>query len=235
MTLLRATPTIAHLARLYFELGRQGARTVGKRASWPYGEPDRETLLALAGEMSRYDPRLFEALVEFCGRTWRHIDPLRLRTLMAQMHSPQVFGVIGAFVQHLDSSDECTYFFEYLLRGWNPVAPQLFYQMHYAPGSPRALRAAAESIAEFRYWGFLVEQGPVLHQATKRAAGTYSADARRNIVSRLLEQHQRITVKDYLVAVHYSISRQQAYLDLKAHSGLRQEGHGRGSHWGKSV
>lgn len=230
-SLLQSSPTLSHLARLYYELGKIGSRTVGKKVQWPYGKPDRETLLALAAEMARYDPRLFEALAELLGRTWNTFSPLRVRQLMLQMHTPQVFGVLGAFVQQLDATAECAYFFEYLMRGWKPVSPQLFYQHHYAPGSRRALRAATESVAEFRAWGFCAEQGPVLSQANKRAAGTYGNAARQNIVSRMLTHHPTITVKEYLTAVHYSISRQQAYADLKAYPGLTHDGRGRGSRW----
>lgn len=229
--MLQRIPTTNDVSRLYYELGQLGARTVGKHAAWPYGRPDREELLALAADMSRYDPRLFEALVEFLGRTWNTVSPLRVRQLMSQMSTPQVFGVLGAFVQQLDASEECLYFFEYLMRGWKPVPSQLFYQHHYAPGSSRALRAAAESVAEFRAWGFCAEQGPVLYQASKRAAGTYGTAARHNIVARLLTQHPTITVKEYLTAVHFSISRQQAYADLKAYPGLTHDGRGRGSRW----
>ncbi|MBI4365322.1 MAG: hypothetical protein HY543_00730 [Deltaproteobacteria bacterium] len=228
---LRAVPTTAHLARLYYELGRRGARTVGKRVSWPYGAPDQETLLALAADMARYDPRLFEALIEWLGRRWREFCPLRLRMAMPRMRTPQVLGVLGAFVRPLGASSECGYFFEYVMRGWPPVPPQLFYHLHYQLGSPRMLRAATEPVAEFLTWGFLAERGPVVRQATKGAGGTFHPAARRNIVARLLAQRSTLTLKDYLAAVQHSISRQQAYLDLKSMPLLRRSGRGRGSRW----
>ena len=55
-----APPTTNHLSRIYFELAKLGARALGEKRPWLYGNvKDAEDILALALQMSRYDPRLF--------------------------------------------------------------------------------------------------------------------------------------------------------------------------------
>ncbi len=233
--LLHGIPSTHDLARMYYELARLGARTVGKKCAWRYNASSPETLLALAADMSRYDPRLFEALTQLLGRSWRQFSPLRVRDLFPRLQSPQVFGVIGAFVHHLDDSAECRYYFEYLTRGLVPVPQQLFYHHLHAPGFPRALRSATETVAEFAKWGFLSEQGPVLTQANKGVAGTYTPAARHNILRRLLTARPTMQLREYLAAVQHSISRQQAVTDLKSFPGLRVRGHGRSARWVAKV
>ncbi len=64
--MLIETPSTKHLSRMYYELGKIKANCVGMKSSWPYKAiKNREHLLALACDMSRYDPRLFEILVNY--------------------------------------------------------------------------------------------------------------------------------------------------------------------------
>lgn len=54
--LLEHPPTEDETERLYHELARIGAPSVGRPAEWPYRIESKEHLLALAGEMLRHDP-----------------------------------------------------------------------------------------------------------------------------------------------------------------------------------
>ncbi|MBI2345911.1 MAG: hypothetical protein HYV03_03330 [Deltaproteobacteria bacterium] len=107
----------------------------------------------------------------------------------------------------------------------------MFFQHLYSPGSRRAFQAASETVAEFARWGFLASARPVIAQAGKRTVGSYPAWARRNILRRLLVERREITLAIYLAALHGSLSRQQAYLDLQQFPELRRTGHGRGATW----
>lgn len=229
--MLQGTPTPDHLARVYYALGRIGVRTVGRKAPWPYTPETPEALIGLAAEMSRWDPRLFEALVEYVGRTWRDIRPVRWRAVMRRMQTPQVIGVIGGFVEALAHDPEADGLFSALMKGWTPVSTQLFFHHLYSPGSARATGAAATSVAEFSRWGFLSDLRPVIAQAGKQTVGTYDAAARRAILQRLLVERSTVTIAQYLAALHRSISRQQAYLDLRQFPKLMYVGRGRAARW----
>lgn len=229
--MLQGTPTPDHLARVYYELGRIGARTVGRKVAWPYAPEAPEALIGLAADMSRWDPRLFEALVEYVGRTWRDIRPVRWRAVMHRMQTPQVFGVIGGFVEALARDPEAGLLFSALMEGWRPVSTQLFFHHLYSPGSALATEAAATSVAEFSRWGFLSDLRPVIAQAGKQTVGTYDAAARRAILRRLFVERSTVTIAQYLAALHQSISRQQAYLDLRQFPKLTHVGRGRAARW----
>lgn len=229
--MLHGIPGTNDLERIYYELGRVGARAVGRKARWAYAPRDRETLLGLAADMSRYDPRLFEVLMDYCLRHWRDLHPARLRRVMQTMQTPQVFGVVGEFLRGVVDDPEVAPLFGYLLHGWRAVPLQLFFHHLYPPGSAGATEAAEAGVAEFRRWGFLATERPVNVPAAKTTIGSYDPSARRNILRRLLAERGRITVAAYRAAVHDAISRQQAYLDLTQYPGLRPSGRGRSAQW----
>lgn len=61
--LLEHAPTDQELERLYYELARIGAPSVGRRQPWKYAPRDLEQLVVLACEMLRFDPRLLSILL----------------------------------------------------------------------------------------------------------------------------------------------------------------------------
>lgn len=224
-------PSAADLTHLYYELGRLGVRTVGQPIPWQFSPKNAEELLALAADCSRYDPRLFDALVEFLWRSWSTFHPVRLRRAMATMWTPQVFGVLAEFFHARTSDRECHYYYEYLLRGYARVPYQFFFHFLHGPGTASAQRTAEESLAEFRRWGFLATERPIIDQREKTTCGRYEPETRSRILHRLLHRTNVITTDQYLTALDHSISRQQAVLDLRRYPGLQQRGHGRGARW----
>lgn len=232
--MMMRTPSATDLQRMYYELGRLGARAVGAKCRWPYRPETPEALLALASDMSRHDPRLFEVLVAFWIRTWARWHPVRLRAQFVRMQTPQVFGVIGEFVCGVVDQSEPRHYFDYVLSGLRPVPPQLFFHLLYAPGSPQARQAAEEGVAEFVRWGFLALMRPVIAQAGKVTAGGYARRERLNMASRMLARDGQITMAQYRRVLQHAVTRQQAYLDLKA-LGLRRTGHGRGARWTQAL
>ena len=75
--LLAHAPLPRELARLYHELARLGAPSVGERQPWRYRPKGREGLLALAGEMLRYDPRLLSILLQLLLEHWAALESAR--------------------------------------------------------------------------------------------------------------------------------------------------------------
>src|SRR3989338_6668222 len=110
-------PTEAHLSRMYFELAKVGASCVGANKPWPYKPATREELLALACDMSRFDPRLFDILVKYFISHWTEIDHLQIRSCHGKMKTREVLAVISEFAKEVIVSDEQRYFFEYLVMG----------------------------------------------------------------------------------------------------------------------
>lgn len=224
-------PTIDHLARAYYELARIGAEAVGSQRSWPYDPTSREELLAICGELSRHDPRLFEILVNYLRVHWDTIDWLKFRRAVLQIPTPQAFGVIGALLFTATRSTELKNCFRFLVDGIRSLPTQFFYHHLYSPGSALAQRALDQRLTEFERWGFLTSERPIIHQATKQGVGRLSTAARHAILRTLCVRRKSIQLRDYLMALPHSISRQQALADLKTVPGLRRRGHGRGAVW----
>lgn len=230
-SVLRGGPSRDELERLYYELGRRGGKCVGERRPWQVRIAALEDLIAFAAHSARYDPRLFHVMALYFIAHWREVNPLALRERYAQLQTPQIFAVIGEFVAHAVADLECRYFFEYLSAGLEAVPAQLFFIDVFPPGSEAVLREAGESLAEFRKWGFLSRERPIVDSETRQTSGTWSASARKQILKRLLQKKNRISTGDYLHAVQHSISRQQAIVDLRHAAFLKPCGKGRGSYW----
>ncbi len=222
-------PTLNHLSRAYYELGILGTRSVGERRPWPYHPKSTEELLAVCGELSRYDARLFELLIQTMAARWEDIHWLKLRQAIIVNESPQVFGVIGEILSA--RNPEIGNCFRFLMNGIGPAPIQYFYNHLYTPGSPLAQRAIDKRLREFEEWGFLASECPVLDADSKKTAGRLSRGARLECLRILMSEKKMIGVRDYMRVLSHPISRQQALLDIRCLSGVRRKGHGRGARW----
>lgn len=230
--MLTSIPTEDHLARLYFELSERGAECVGDEKPWPYQPGSTEELLCLAADMSRHDPRLITILVRFVNDHWSGMNPQAMRSFYNEMKTPQTIAVLAEFVLGACSDDnEKRYFFEYLQRGLQAVATQFYFHHLYSPGGTLAKRAATKSFAEYKRWGFLATEAPVIDEAKRQTLGTLDVTTRKNILYDLMKERKRITISEYLDALDNKISRQQALLDLKSVKWARRSGRGRGAYW----
>ncbi|MFH1829578.1 MAG: hypothetical protein ABH871_02210 [Pseudomonadota bacterium] len=230
--MLKEIPTEDHLVRMYYELAQRGAISVGEKRSWPYDAQNLEELFCLGAEMSRFDPRLFDILVAFLDKNWSDLNPSQLRSHYAEMRTPQTIAIMAEFLLGQQAlPDEKQYFLEYLQEGLKPVPLQLFYQYLYTPGGNLMRRAVESSLREYKRWGFLAREAPVLDEAGRLTIGSHDADSRRNILIRLLEKRRRIRLAEYIAALDNRISRQQALLDMKSIKGVRLEGRGPGARW----
>ena len=230
--LLAGAPTQQHLERLYHELARLGAPAVGRRSAWPYHPGSTEELLALAGEMLRYDPRLLTILLQWVLEHWQDLDPQALRRSMRRMRWPQALAVVFEFARAADSNRELGLLADYVTARWPRLDPaeQFFFDAA-RPGSRMAARSLGRSLSPYTKWGFVGTERPIVDVGTKRAVGRYDRATRLRILDRLLDERQVISLADYLEAVDNAVSRQQARNDLAGHPELTVEGRGRGAHW----
>lgn len=218
---------------MYYELAKIGAKATGEEGPWPYKIENPESLIALAADMSRYDPRLLSILVEYLTQHWQDFNPCLLRTLMLTMDSPQTLLVVLHFVQWEIHQPEARYFYEYLASGYHPVSTQLYFKNLYPPASHSMIRASEEPVQEFLDWGFLARERPILYDKNRKTLGHWGPQARQNIILRLLQKKESFTLAEYLNCVDHTISRQQALTDLKSFSKIIMKGKGRNAVWEK--
>ncbi len=225
-------PSDDELARLYWELAQLGAPSVGRKESWPYDPESPEALLALAGDMLRYDPRLLSILLQFVLEHWGALNPRELRACMTPMRWPQALLVVFEFAKLSTSDPELNWFLDYLLAGWRPMDPaERFFFDAERPGSRMAKRNAGRNLRPYARWGFVGTERPTSDVFTKRAVGSYDAYTRGLIRAELLKARGEVTLAEYLEALDHSVSRQQAYNDLRGDERLALTGHGRGARW----
>lgn len=229
---LEHAPTQNELARLYHELARIGATSVGERKAWRYAPKSREELVALASQMMRYDPRLLSVLVQWLRSAFHTLNPLELRRALRATRWPQSLLVALEFAR-LDAGDpELVAFADYVAAGWPRVQPaERFFLDTERPGSRSAARNLGRNLAPYARWGYIGQERPIVDPISKRTVGRYDADTRRRILRDLLERRESFSSADYLSAVDHSVSRQQALIDLTACEALEQVGRGRGARW----
>ncbi len=235
--LLRQTPSVSDLARLYHELAQIGAPSVGEQRPWPYEPKSREELIALAGEMLRYDPRLLSILVQWFSHAYRTLNPLALREQMKRMRWPQGLLVVLDFTRLHLTEAEFQYFADYVAAGFSRVEPaERFFIDTESPGSRGAARNLGRNLAPYARWGFVGRERPIIDPVSKRTVGRYDADTRRQILEELAKRRETFTTNDYLDAIDHGISRQQALSDLRAYPDLGKLGseRGRGAKWGRA-
>ncbi len=230
--LLRRVPSPADLERLYHELALLGAPASGKRRPWPYRLRNAEELLALAGDMLRYDPRLLTILLHAVVRRWQDLNPLELRRQMAKMRWPQSLAVALSFARLATRDPEARAFIDYACSRWPRVDPpeRFFFAIDRA-GSRTAARKLGRNLGPYARWGFIGTERPIADLRTRRAVGSYDSRTRRDILAGLFEDRGSVTVGEYLHALDHAITRQQALNDLRSFPGARLVGRGRGAHW----
>lgn len=229
--MLKRIPSQNDLSRLYYELAQIGAPAMGEKKRWPYMPGSKEQLIALTCDMVRYDPRLLGILIIFLKNNWKILNPLALREAIKKCDLPQIMGVVSEFVKNETRDKEVTFYFEYLMKGFHRVSWQLFFIGTSPLGSHRMDQAAQRSLREYRKWGFLSIEKPVVDLRTKRQAGSLDRGTRLRILSDLLKGGCHVTVGQYLDAVDHSMTRQQALADFKAIKHIGSAGYGRGAYW----
>ena len=226
-------PTEKHLQRLYYELSLIGARAVGENQPWTYSYTNREDLLVLAAQLSRFDPRLFHILVDFIYHHWQEINPLTLRVFLKTAAAPQCLLVIYNFVAKAKKNSELNHLYNYLMNDIYPVNTQLYFSGLHAPGSKSMAKSVKFGLQEFIDWGFLAFEHPVVYQEQggRLTLGHTGITARLNMAKKLAQQKGSFGLKDYLEVIQYCVSRQQAVLDLKGCKEFKMNGKGRGCMW----
>ena len=228
--LLTRVPTQHDLERLYWELAKRGAPSVGRRRPWPYRPESFEALLAIAAEALRYDPRLLGILAELVIAQESSLNARRLREEMLTMRWPQALLVVFEFAREATDERELHYMADYLGKGHRRLEPpERFFIDAEVPGARIAQRKLGRNLRAYARWGFIGSERPTVDAFRKRTVGRLDAASRRRIAARLA-QSGALTISEYLDAVDHGVSRQQAASDLRA-AGLAPSGRGPGAVW----
>jgi hypothetical protein len=211
---LSGPPDESTLARLYHELGRLGARAIGRRAEWGYGKPGAEEVVVLASQAARHDPRLLWILVELLARQPDALNPLRLRAALAGSRWPAALGVVLEFARRASREPALRDLQRLVMRGVRPAAGEQFFVSSHGFAGPLARREAEESLAEYKRWGYLSREEPLAKELGPGAHGTLARPERMNLLRRLAERLGTLSLPDYLEALGGRSSARQASRDL---------------------
>lgn len=219
------------LPRLYHELGLLGARAEGKEVPWRLGHPSPEEVVLIAAQASRREPRLLWVLVELLARGWDRFDPLKLRRSLARARWPATLGVAFEFARRAARSPELDDVAAFVMARVPPARGERFFLGTRAFGGELARRDVEESLSEYRRWGYFSREEPLAKELGATAGGTLARTERMNLLRRLAQRQDTLTIGDYLAALRGRASRRQASRDLATAPFLLRIGTTRGARY----
>jgi hypothetical protein len=219
------------LPRLYQELARLGARAEGREVRWRFGRPEPEELVVLAAQAARQDPRVLWVLVELLARGYDRLDPLKLRRALQRARWPAALAVALEFARRAARSSELDDVAGFVLARVAPARGERFFLGTRAFGGELARRDVEESLAEYARWGYFSREEPLAKELGGGLHGTLARRERLNLLRRLAERQESISVRDYLAALRGRASRRQASRDLATAPFLDQVGATRGARY----
>lgn len=222
------------LEKIYHDLALSGAACLNPipQKMTPY-VASLETQFCQACDATRFDPRLLEVVVNHFGRELLTLNPLQLRLQMQHMQTPQTIGVVMEFIKLMRSDDLTRDIATFVTKSLAEVPLQLYYVGIYTkPMSASILKATQMPLQEFSRWGFLAHEGVVFkNDFTRKTLGTFALTSRMQIIQHLAQSQTQFSIGDYLAALQYQISRQQAFLDLKKCGFVKLIGTNKGGKW----
>lgn len=227
--------TFRESSRLYWELGRKGAPSVGKKYPWKYGKEAEERLMALALLQCRFDPRLAAILVDYFQKPLT-INPLLFKQILRETAGLPILAALSEFVLASRPPPQVGEFFEFLTTGVKPVPTQLFYRGLYKIGGVKMREATEKPLQPFIKWGFLAADPPFLKEFKPSwRIHLFDRPTRLRILRELSLNRRHFSLKDYLGTIHFSVSRQQALKDLSFVKEIGQTGSGKGTRYKKLL
>lgn len=204
-------------SRLYWELNRRGGFCSGEKSAWKYRGFSEEEFWTLAFLESRYDPRLLAILIDLFVRVPPAVDPLRFKKILKREGALTIAAVIGEFSVDSKTTGEAAELFRFLNVRTFPVPTQLFYRNLYPIGGRKIEEVLERPLRAFKKWGFLASDPPLLKERLRaRRVYLYDFPGRVSKLKELTQHQKCFRLKDYLKAIGFSISRQQALKDLRA-------------------
>ena len=195
------------LPRLYHELAALGARAEGRRSPWRFGALAPEEVVVVAAQASRGDPRLLWIVVELLARAYDRLNPLLLRRALARARWPATLAVALEFARRAARSRELDEVAAFVLAHVAPAAGERFFLGTRAFAGALARRDVEESLAEYARWGYFSREEPLAKELGPGLHGTLRRPERLNLLRRLAERKEALTMSDYLAALRGRASR----------------------------
>lgn len=175
--------------------------------------------LALYSQWSRLDPRLAQIMVEHLARHWRQIRSGELWDELQKQPWPRAILVLLRFAElAVPKSEEkkLRHIIQALDEDLPAIPPQLFFIFLQGPNRMVVDEEVRYRTLPYRLSGFIGSQS-LLGRSRWPADKTFLApNDRRRILTRLLRDHDQVTVADYMAACKHLVSRRQAQRDLMA-------------------
>ncbi|MEK6772626.1 MAG: hypothetical protein AABY64_01690 [Bdellovibrionota bacterium] len=185
---------------------------------------------------TRWDPRLHEQVVTHIEIYWKSISALELNQSTLNQAWPACLGVtLETVLFILKNKDPLSAKDLVLFKNWmtlactniEPANQEVFYIGLNTFAGKEFKKDVHFTIQPFAKWGYFCQDLAVSKfksEAKLENSNLYPVESRKNLLHKLFESKKRISVKDYLKIIEYSISQRQAERDLKMFSGVRAIG-----------
>jgi hypothetical protein len=200
-------------------------------------EPSAGEWVSIA-EMTRFDPRLGEILIENIRDYFYQINPIELNSLI---HSHlRIPASIGPLLEHVEimlpgaDRKKFTYWKNLVLENVEIASYQNYFVGLTPFGHESLLRIAASPNPLYSKWGFYADD-LMINKATqwlqKNPQTLLSADERKKRLDQMIRSTERIRTDDYISFLGHMVSRRQAQLDLSRHPRLCRQGNTKAAFW----
>lgn len=215
------------LSSIYYELGKCGAFARGQNFGC-YKGFSLEEVLQVALEASRWDINLLYILVDFLAFHLRKIRLFYFRELIGKSKTPQTLAIALEFAKKLNKSPEFNEFYHFMIKKIKPVKTFRLYNLGRLFIIENLREDALCSLREYKKWGFLCKELPILKHHKIKKKNTLSKNQRIDILAKLFNNKREIKLSDYMEGVGNSVTRQQAHRDILNFKNVKWDGEKRG-------
>jgi hypothetical protein len=209
-------------------LNKYGAYCMPQKNYHLYDKISIEELLNIAMKFSRYNIRLLYILVDYFIRNFKTLKVFYLKDILDKETSA-ILGVISEFCKIAKSHNAILDFFYVLLNDYKCDKPYELFNIGDFFSLRYAKKCAYFSLYEYKKWHFYGIEIPIFsYYNDKIVIVAFEFKTRMNIISALLEKQKEIKLNNYLKEVNYSITRQQAYVDLISYPKIKIKGEKKG-------
>ncbi len=185
-------------------------------------------------QMSRFDPRGAEIIVNYISLFYEGLNPFKLRTLNLKAKSPQALCLLldiaglnlktknSNIAQDFDAFKKC-------IQSGVPKAPfQSFYVGLYGINPKNSMGQIKKNLTLFETWGYYCDEIPITQKNQSIKKTLISKKKRIEQLSLLLKSKTSICVNDYLIFLNHTVHPRQAERDLKSYPKIKTQGKTKG-------
>jgi hypothetical protein len=216
------------LSSIYYMLNKNDAYCMPQKNYHFYDKFELEELLVIAMKFSRRNIRLLYILVDYFVRKFKVLKVFYFKDLLDK-ETFAILGIISEFCKIVKKDKEILDFFHVLLNDYKCDKPYELFNIGDFFSFKYAKKCAYFSLYEYKKWHFYGIEIPMFsHYKAATSSATYEQATRANIISDLLKNNKKIKTSEYLEKLNYSITRQQAHIDLINYPKIKFSGEKKG-------